>query len=62
LCGKGELPSKEWSIEISLWSGRMKNSKTNKWERERFVFHLVEVFREGGWIFVSNRGTKRFVV
>jgi hypothetical protein len=37
-------------------------SKANKWERERFVFHLVEVFREGGWIFVSNRGTKRFVV
>jgi len=53
-----ELPHEEQQVEISLWSGRMKNNKTHKWEKERFVFQLVEVFREGGWIFCFKQRYK----
>ncbi len=41
-----ELPSKEWSVEILLWSERKKNNKVDKWEGGRFVFEYVEVFKE----------------
>jgi hypothetical protein len=58
-CVARELPNEEQLVEISVWSERMKNNKAHKWEKERFVFQLVEVFREGGWIFCLKQRYKK---
>jgi hypothetical protein len=39
-----ELPSEEQPMEISLWSGRKMNNKTNKWRRERFCLSVGKRF------------------